>query len=49
MKKVKSLSEAKSIFVKYTKEFTPNKTAHESYEEKYGKYKKSYQILKEIN
>ena len=49
MKKVSNLSEAKQIFVKYTKEFLPTRTGHSDYEPKYQKYKKLYQTVKEIN
>ena len=49
LKKVKDLKEARDIFVKYTKSFTPNAEAHAAYGESYRKYKKIYNTLKEIN
>lgn len=45
----KNLEEAKSVFVKYTEQFTPNTKSHESYESSYTKYKKLYTTIKEIN
>ena len=47
-KNVSSLKEAKDIFVKYTKSFTPDPKANEAYGESYSKYKKIYTKLKEI-
>ena len=45
---VKDLQEAKEIFVRYTKEFTPNMEKHNAYESQYKKYKKLYKTLKEF-
>lgn len=49
LKKVADLKEAREIFVKYTKSFTPDAKAHTAYGESYRKYKKIYNTLKEIN
>lgn len=45
----KDFYEARKIFVRYEKEFTPNAECHGAYESNYSKYKKLYKILKEIN
>jgi xylulokinase len=45
---VKSLEEAKEMFVKYTDEFFPREEAHEKYESQYENYKKLYKITKEL-
>lgn len=44
----KSYEEAKDVFVRYVKEFTPNAESHNSYENQYEKYKKLYNTLKEM-
>ena len=44
----KDLCEARSIFVRYTKEITPNAEKHAAYEKHYQKYKKLYQTVKEF-
>ena len=44
----KDLEEAKGIFVRYAKEFTPNAESHAAYENQYKKYKKLYNTLKEM-
>jgi xylulokinase len=44
----KNLEEAKEVFVRYVKEFTPNAEKHAAYENQYKKYKKLYNTLKEM-
>lgn len=44
----KNLEEAKGVFVRYVKDFTPNAEKHASYKKQYEKYKKLYNTLKEI-
>lgn len=44
----KSYEEAKDVFVRYVKEFTPNADKHLAYENQYQKYKKLYNTLKEM-
>lgn len=45
----KDMYEARDIFVRYSKSFTPDKKMHDKYEEHYQKYKKLYKTLKEFN
>lgn len=45
----KDMYEARDIFVRYSKSFTPNKDSHDAYEKHYEKYKKLYKTLKEFN
>lgn len=44
----KSLYEAREIFVRYDKQFTPNADKHAAYEKQYEKYKKLYKTIKEL-
>lgn len=44
----KDLYEARDIFVRYKKEFLPNKSNHVAYETHYKKYKKLYKTVKEF-
>ena len=44
----KDLYEARSIFVRYTKELIPNPSKHAMYETHYQKYKNIYQTVKEF-
>ena len=44
-----SWEEARSIFVRYARQFTPDKHRHAAYEPYYQKYKKLYKTLKEMN
>jgi xylulokinase len=44
----KSYEEAKDVFVRYVKDFTPNADKHVAYENQYKKYKKLYNTLKEM-
>lgn len=48
LKSVKDYFEARDVFVRYTKEFEPNKDSTEAYEGQYNKYKKLYKTLKEM-
>ncbi|MBR1968465.1 MAG: hypothetical protein IKA11_03610 [Clostridia bacterium] len=45
----KDYAEAKDIFVRYVKEFTPNEERGATYDGQYKKYKKLYHLIKEIN
>lgn len=45
----KDFYEAREIFVRYEKEFSPNEKVHAAYEAQYEKYKKLYKTLKEFN
>lgn len=42
------LEEAKGIFIRYSKSFTPNADMHRAYDNQYEKYKKLYKTLKEM-
>ena len=44
----KDLSEARDVFVQYSKRFISNEAKHEAYEKDYQKYKKLYKTLKEF-
>ena len=44
----KDLYEARDIFVRYAREFTPNGERHNAYEEHFKKYKKLYKTVKEF-
>ena len=44
----KDLYDARNIFVRYVREFTPDETKHSAYEADYQKYKKIYQTVKEF-
>ena len=48
MGQVPSLEEAKAVFVRYTKEFSPNEENGRKYQPYYEKYKKLYKTLKEF-
>lgn len=48
MGQVTTLEEAKAIFVRYTKEFSPNEENGRKYQPYYEKYKKLYKTLKEF-
>ena len=45
---VKDLYEARTLFVRYTKEFLPDPKKHGMYEKHYQKYKKIYKTVKEL-
>lgn len=45
----KDFYEAREIFVRYEKEFSPNEKVRSAYEAQYDKYKKLYKTLKEFN
>ena len=45
---VKDMYEAKSIFVRYIREFIPNSEKHIAYEKHYQNYKKLYKTVKEF-
>ena len=44
----KDLYDARNIFVRYVREFTPDEVKHSAYEADYQKYKKIYQTVKEF-
>lgn len=44
----RDLCEAREIFVRYHKQFTPDAQMHGAYEDQYGKYKTLYKTIKEL-